>query len=169
MRALGPKLAMVLVQLPPSCGIDQLESLEGLLKILPGDIRFAVEFRNASWGQQRTLDLLRAHRAALVAAEYLNRPSRIHVTTDQLYVRWVGEHGRFKELNREEVDVGPNLEWWRAEIGRVSREQPIEQVWGFFNNDYSGYAIAACRRFMRMMDLPVRADQDPAEQGTLFG
>jgi uncharacterized protein YecE (DUF72 family) len=169
MRALGPKLAMVLIQLPPSCGIDQIESLERLLKILPRDIRFAVEFRNASWGQQRTLDLLREQRAALVAADYLTRPARIHVTTDQLYIRWVGEHGRFEELDHEQIDIGPNLEWWKAEIERVALDQPIENVWGIFNNDYSGYAIAACRRFMGMMGLPVRGDQDVTEQGKLFG
>ena len=37
----------------------------------------------------------------------------------------------------------------------VTREQNIESVWGFFNNDYSGYAIATCRRFMRRMGLAV--------------
>ena len=138
-----------------------------MLKILPGDIRFAVEFRNASWGQQRTLDLLREHRAALVAADYLTSTARIHVTSDQLYIRWIGEHGRFKDLNHEEIDVDPNLEWWKAEIERVA--QPIENVWGIFSNDYSGYAIAACRRFMGMMGLPVRGDQYLAGQETLFG
>jgi uncharacterized protein YecE (DUF72 family) len=169
MRAFGPKLAMVLIQLPPSCGFDQFEELERLLKSLPSDMRFAVEFRNGSWGQQRTLDLLREHRAALVVAEYLDRPSRIHVTCDQLYVRWVGEHGRFKQLNHEQVDVTANLEWWKTEIERVARTGTIQHVWGFFNNDYSGYAIATCRRFMRLMGLPVREEEDLAKQGRLFG
>ena len=169
MRAFGPKLAMVLIQLPPSCGIDQFEALERLLKSLPDDIRFAVEFRSASWGQQRTLDLLREHRTALVVAEYLDRPSRIHVTSDQLYVRWIGEHERFKELNHEQIDVSANLEWWKAEIQRVTRATSIDHVWGFFNNDYSGYAIATCRCFMHLMGLPVRAEQDLAGQGRLFG
>jgi uncharacterized protein YecE (DUF72 family) len=171
MRAFGLKLAVVLIQLPPSCHIDQFEALERLLKQLPDDVRFAVEFRNASWGQQRTLDLLREHRCALVTAEYQTRPSRIRVTTDLLYIRWIGEHERFEELNHEQVDMGPQLEWWRGEVSRVMAAERIENVWGFFNNDYAGYAIATCRRFMRIMGLAIQEDAEGAreEQGNLFG
>jgi uncharacterized protein YecE (DUF72 family) len=170
MRAFSPKLAVVLIQLPPSCGIDQFEALERLLKTLPQDVRFAVEFRSASWGQQRTLDLLRVHRCSLVAAEYVTRPTRIHVTADFLYLRLIGEHERFKQLNHEQIDVEPSLEWWKAELDRVMRERDIQSVWGFFNNDYSGYAIATCRRFMRRMGLAVpHQDEDLAGQGRLFG
>jgi uncharacterized protein YecE (DUF72 family) len=171
MRAFGPKLAVVLIQLPPSCGIDQFEELERLLKGLPRDVRFAVEFRNSSWGQQRTLDLLREHGVALVVAEYTTRPSRIHVTGDFLYVRWIGEHERFEELNREQLDMMASLEWWKGEIERVTASGRVKDVFGFFNNDYSGYAIATSRRFMRMLGLPVREspDQDLLGQGMLFG
>jgi uncharacterized protein YecE (DUF72 family) len=169
MRGFGPKLAIVLIQLPPSCGIDQFETLERLLKSLPDDVRFAVEFRNASWGQQRTLDLLREQRCSLVAAEYLTRPARILLTSDFLYLRLIGEHDRFKELNREQIDVEPNLEWWKAELKRATGDGKLKQVFGFFNNDYSGYAIATCRRFMRLMGLAVPEDQDLAGQGRLFG
>jgi uncharacterized protein YecE (DUF72 family) len=175
MREFGPKLAVVLVQLPPAFGVDQFEFLERFLTALPNDIRFAVEFRNSSWGQQRTLDLLREHRCALVAAEYLTRPRQIHVTTDFLYIRWIGEHERFSEFNREQIDVAASLGWWKAEIERVTSAERIDDVWGIFSNDYSGYAIAACRRFMRMTGLEIREDLDPVDrtdpggQGTLFG
>jgi uncharacterized protein YecE (DUF72 family) len=166
-RAFGPKLAAILVQLPPSCGVDQFEALERFARAMPNDIRFAVEFRNASWGSQRTLDLLREHRWSLVAAEYLTRPRQIHVTGDFLYIRWVGEHGRFQELNREQLDVTPNLEWWKDELNRAL--DPPKDAFGYFNNDYSGYGVATCRRFMRLMNLPVPQEQDLLDQRTLFG
>ena len=170
MRVFGPKLAAVLIQLPPSCGIDQFGSLEHFLKSLPDDLRFAVEFRNATWGQQRTLDLLREHRCALVTAEYLTRPAQINVTTDFLYIRWIGEHERFKELDHEQMDVSSNLQWWKEEVERTVRSHQIQNIWGFFNNDYSGYAIATCRRFMGMMGLEVPQVLPPQEvQGKLFG
>lgn len=168
MREFGPKLAAILIQLPPSCGMDQFDELERFLKGLPTDVRFAVEFRNASWGQQRTLDLLREHHVALVAAEYLTRPRQVHLTSDFTYIRWVGEHQRFAELNREQIDVEPSLAWWKQEIERI--KPGIRDVFGFFNNDYSGYAIATCRRFMRMMGLAVEDPlEDAAGQGKLFG
>ena len=165
MRELGPKLGVILIQLPPSCGIEQFANLERLLRALPGDVRFAVEFRSGSWGQARTLDLLRHHRCALVAAEYLTRPSRIHLTTDFLYVRWIGEHQRFAELNHEQLDVTPALEWWKGQLQAVSTQ--LHSIWGFFNNDYSGYSVATCRRFMAMLGLPL-TDPEPAAQGRLF-
>jgi uncharacterized protein YecE (DUF72 family) len=168
MREFGPKLAVILIQLPPSSGIDELDELERLLKALPTDIRCAVEFRNASWGQQRTLDLLREHRVALVVAEYLTRPRQVHLTTDFTYIRWIGEHQRFAELNREQTDVTPSLECWKQEIDRIKPQ--VTDVFGFFNNDYSGYSIATCRRFMRMMGLEVEDPlEDAAGQGKLFG
>src|SRR5688500_12035907 len=96
-RELGDKLGVVLLQFAPHFEADQFDALAKLLAALPDDVRFAVELRNRSWGTRRTLDLLREHRCCLVAAEYLSRPGRIHVTTDFLYVRWIGEHQRFKE------------------------------------------------------------------------
>jgi uncharacterized protein YecE (DUF72 family) len=167
MRTFGNKLAVLLIQLPPSFGIDQFEPLERFLRTLPKDIRFAVEFRNSSWGQQRTLDLLRENRCALVMAEYLTRPRQILTTTDFLYIRWVGEHQRFKELNHEQVDVTPSLEWWRDEMKRAIATGRLTDIWGFFNNDFSGYSVATCRRFMRMMGLPV-PEVDPMDEGRLF-
>jgi uncharacterized protein YecE (DUF72 family) len=166
MRAFGPKLAVNLIQLPPSCGVHQLDALARFLKDLPKDLRFAVEFRNSTWGQQRTLDVLREHGCALVLAEYETRPARLHVTADFLYVRWIGVHERFEVLNHEQIDVTPNLEWWKGELERVVASQRVTDVWGFFNNDYSGYSIETCRKFMRLMGLPVRAELD---QQSLFG
>ena len=168
MREFGAKLAAILIQLPPSCGVEQFDDLARLLGALPKGLRFAVEFRNASWGQQRTLDLLREHRCALVAAEYLTRPTQIHLTADFTYLRWIGEHQRFADLNREQLEVADNLEWWRQEIKRIS--PLVTDVFGYFNNDYSGYAIATCRRFMRRMGLAAEDPlEDAAGQGKLFG
>ena len=165
MRLFGPKLAIILLQLPPSCGIEHFDSIARLLQALPPDIRFAIEFRNASWGHQRTLDLLSQHRCALVAAEYTTRPNHIPLTADFLYIRWIGEHQRFAELNHEQTDVTPSLQWWKQQLTTLAPN--LNTIWGFFNNDYSGYSIATSRRFMSMLGLPL-TDLEPAEQGRLF-
>lgn len=175
-RAFGAKLGAILVQLPPSCGVDQFDALARFARQMPRDLRFAVEFRNATWGKRRTLDLLREHRWALVAAEYQTRPRQIHVTGDFLYLRWIGEHERFKELNREQIDVSANLAWWKDELERTVNAPGASpasaggpDVYGFFNNDYSGFSVATCRKFMRMMGLPVREAEDLLGQRGLFG
>ncbi len=164
MREFGSKLAVVLIQLPPFCGVDQFEGLQRLLESLPREIRFAVEFRNASWGNQPTLDLLRGHRCALVAAEYLSRPAWLHLTTDFTYIRLIGKHDQFKELSHEQVDVNPSLEWWKAQIEHHAPS--IGDTFVLFNNDYYGYAITTARRFMKRMGMEVR---EAPQERTLFG
>jgi len=164
-RHLGEKLGVVLLQFPPHFEADQSKPLAALLAALPKDVRFAVELRNRAWGTQQTLELLREHDVALVAAEYLTRPARIHVTSDFLYVRWIGEHQRFKELNREQADVGESLQWWKDQTAAVSPQ--VRTTWGFFNNDFSGYSVATCNRFKSLLGLP--ASEPPAIHGGLFG
>ena len=67
LRAAG-RLGPVLLQLPPNLRLD-LDRLARFLEWLPGDTRFAFEFRDASWFTEEVYDLLRAHDAALCVAD----------------------------------------------------------------------------------------------------
>ncbi len=167
-RHLGDKLGVVLLQFPPTFGAANLPRLETFLKTLPVDVRFAAEFRESSWftghHERAAFDLLRAYGVAWVAAEYLAPPRPVVVTTDLLYVRWVGQHERFAELNREQVDMTERLAWWKQQIESVAGG--VREVWGFFNNDYAGYSVATCNRFKRMIGHPVR--EVKPRQGELF-
>ena len=48
LRALSPKVAAVLFQLPPQFHLDA-ERLEAFLKLLPKRHRYVFEFRHTSW------------------------------------------------------------------------------------------------------------------------
>jgi uncharacterized protein YecE (DUF72 family) len=63
-RRLGP----VLFQLPPALKCDEA-LLRDFLETLPRDIRFAFEFRNASWLTDAVYGLLEKHGVALCLAE----------------------------------------------------------------------------------------------------
>lgn len=65
---LGPRLGVVLFQLPPVFTCD-LERLEAFLRELPEGARFAIEFRHASWSTPEVLDHLRAKQVAWCASE----------------------------------------------------------------------------------------------------
>ena len=164
-RSLGDKLGVVLIQYPPHFQSDQFEPLSKFLAALPTDIRFAVELRNRTWGTPQTLDLLRQHRCCLVSAEYLSRPAQIHVTTDFLYVRWIGQHERFPVLNHEQLDVSESLAWWKDQIESVADH--VTTTWGLFNNDFAGYSIATCNRFKSL--IGIEPNEPPAIPGGLFG
>lgn len=81
-RRLGP----VLFQLPPSLRCDT-GVLAEYLKLLPRDLRFAFEFRHASWLTEEVYDLLRAHNAALCVAESDDLQIPEVITADFIYFR----------------------------------------------------------------------------------
>lgn len=172
-RGFGEKLGPVLLQLPPSFQAGGAANLARFLSALPEDVRFAVEFRHSSWHVRATMDMLRDCRCAWVSADYLEDPWYAVATTDFLYARWIGEHGRYPTLDRERIDTTERLKEWHERITRIDElhqmagPEEIKTAWGFFNNDYAGYAVGTCNRMRRIAGLPVRAPED-SRQGLLF-
>lgn len=164
-RLLGSRLGALLIQMPPSFKADELSALENFLKLLPGDIRFAVEVRDPSWHSPEIDQLLIQNGVAWAATEYEDLPRRIMVTADFLYVRFIGQHGRFTSHENEKIDVSENLRWWKEDLLKVAEKTPL--IYGFFNNDYSGFGAGTCRRFKEMIGLPGE-DFSPPEQPRLF-
>jgi uncharacterized protein YecE (DUF72 family) len=81
-RRLGP----VLFQLPPSLKCDT-KLLGEYLQLLPKDMRFAFEFRHASWLTEEIYALLRERNAALCLAESDDLTVPEVVTADFIYFR----------------------------------------------------------------------------------
>jgi uncharacterized protein YecE (DUF72 family) len=81
-RRLGP----VLFQLPPSLRCDT-KLLDEYLRLLPDDIRFAFEFRHASWLTEEVYELLRQRNAALCLAESDDLTVPEVITADFIYFR----------------------------------------------------------------------------------
>ena len=195
MRVFGSRLGPVLIQLPPSFDAKELPTLAAFLAALPTDIRFAVEVRHPSWyassqtgpvtedrtGQLDDGDLIEtgpifgdrsglAHLLAQfhmtwVTLDYLALPKQITPTTNFLYIRWIGQHGRFVRRGREEIDVSAKLAWWWEQL--QPHLQQIPAIYGFFNDDYAGYAPTTCNRFKALAGLPIVEPEIP-QQGKLF-
>ena len=165
-RGFGARLGVILLQFPPSFDAGDAGELENFLKALPTDLRYALELRHASWNTYLTAALLREHRCCCVAGDYFDQPWDLRVTTDFLYVRWIGEHGRFPTLDRERVDPTERLEWWAQRLKQAATPE-VNTIWGLVNNDFSGYAVGTCNRLKRILGLPVKEPQGP-RQGELF-
>jgi uncharacterized protein YecE (DUF72 family) len=86
LEALGPRLGVVLFQLPPSLHADP-ERLKNVLDELPGDKKFAFEFRHRSWEKPETSALLRGAGAALCAAEVEMNKEIPPLTASHAYIR----------------------------------------------------------------------------------
>ena len=151
MRSLKNRLGIILIQFPPSFKDDQFLALASFLESLPSDIRFACEVRHPSWHNDRYIQLLTKLGVAYTANEYANLPRCLYQTTGFLYVRWIGYHLRFQRHDREQIDPSTQLAWWWDAL------QPylggVNEIFGFFNNDYAGFSPGTCNRFKSLVGL----------------
>jgi uncharacterized protein YecE (DUF72 family) len=170
-RTLGEKLGPILIQFPPSFQIEQIDGLEQFLSELPRDIRFAVEVRHQSWYTRQVDDipamaeLLRGLGICWVATEFPGLPAQIWPTSDFSFIRWIGKNGSFNKHTHERIDRKDQLISWKNLID--SNSSWIEEIYGFFNNDYAGFAPGTANLFKKIIGLQVE-DFQPPTQGRLF-
>ena len=105
-RVLGSRLGPVLFQLPPNMKAD-VDRLKLFLAELPGDLKYAVEFRHESWFDESTFAALRDANVAMVIAEQEDFKSPLVTTADWGYLR----------LHRFDYDTNALTEWARCIAG----------------------------------------------------
>src|SRR6266849_5222847 len=113
-RKLGPKLGPILFQLPPNFKKD-LGRLGDLLARLPPGLRYAFEFRHASWHADDLYDQLRRSNAALCIADFGYLRLRDEGYTEGDLSEWSGRVTRLAErwrdtfvyFKHEESGIGP--------------------------------------------------------------
>ena len=124
---LGDKLGVLLFQLPPTFQKD-LASLESFLRLLPGSVRCAFEFRHPSWFDESTYSALRQHQAALCVADVDERdPPALVATANFTYLR----------LRRQDYTPAELATWATA-----LAQQPFEQAFVFFKHEVRAPALA---------------------------
>ena len=178
-EARGP----LLLQFPPTWsyaeGIRSLHEFAPLLAdATERGWQFAAEFRHRSWWRDSVADLLQRFGIAWVLGDTgawwdTDAPPPLYVTTDWTYIRWRGdryeEFGPFNALqkNREAAE-----DRWMETL----RELPVDDVWGYFSNQWAGFAPGSAHGFLRRLGQPVAAllpapqaaPNDDPQQGKLF-
>ena len=141
------KLGCLLVQLPPFLTFDA-NRLQSFLEILPDSPTFAVEFRNNSWLQADTFNLLKKHNVAYTIVDEPLLPPDIHVTSEISYIRW---HGRGSKPWFNYKYSEKELQDWVPKIKETS--QKAKKVLGYFNNHFHGYAPENSLQMMQMLGV----------------
>ena len=182
---LGPKLQVILIQLPPSFSPkDGAAALRSFLPQLPSAFRFAIEFRHPGWHKPQIVRLLQKHRVCWVWADTspLNERNLAPFelwpnTTDFLYVRLLGDYqtkygqdgARLHQYGQLLWKREAALESWALKIERHLEE--TRSVWAFVNNHYEGFAPETCRRLGARLGyelpLPSSAETLSADSGQL--
>ena len=98
-RTLGPKLGIMLFQLPPSFRKD-VAVLRNFLHMLEPDRRAAFEFRHKSWMSDDVFDLLRSRNVALCIADGEKVDTPLVMTADHAYFRLRDEGYQPQDIDR---------------------------------------------------------------------
>jgi uncharacterized protein YecE (DUF72 family) len=142
-RGLGDKLGPILFQLPPGWHVN-VERLAGFVDVLPGDRRYAFEFRHKSWYADPVYDVLEGSGCAFCIHDHRDAPAPRRVTADFVYVRFHGRRGGY-----EGKYLSSDLSAWADTIAGW-REEGLD-VYGYFNNDYRGYAVENAQELIALL------------------
>ncbi len=133
-RGLGPHMAPLLFQLPPSLKCD-VPRLEAFLQLLPDDVRAAFEFRHESWHDETVFAQLRARGAALCIADFGDRTTPMAVTA---------RHGYFRL--RDEGYTSADIDRWAELV--AERSADWDDAYVFFKHEDEGKGPEFAQQFI---------------------
>jgi uncharacterized protein YecE (DUF72 family) len=140
-KTLGPKLGLLLFQLPPNFKKDAAV-LRGFTELLPEGTRAAFEFRHPSWFDDEVFDALRARGLALCVADSEKLSAPVTMTANYAYFRL-----------RDEGYQQEDIERW----GKTIRElDGIEQAFVYFKHEEQGLGPEFAKRLMATVSLDER-------------
>lgn len=142
---LGNKLTIVLWQLPPNLEADP-ERLDAFLRSLPKHCAHTVEFRHASWWQDKAvLKVLERNDVAhcVPIAPLFPKALADIVTAPIVYLRFHGWDGLYSGSFPDD-----ELSWWAERICIWQRQGLT--VFAYFNNDVNAHAISNAKTLKQM-------------------
>ncbi len=104
-RTLGPKLAVLLFQLPPTFR-KAAAVLRDFTDVLPDGVRAAFEFRHASWLDEEVFEILAARNLALCIADSEKMSTPVRMTADYAYFRLRDEGYQEADIDRWAQTIG---------------------------------------------------------------
>ena len=140
---LGDRLGPILYQLPPSLR-KNLQRLDEFILSLPNRDCAVFEFRDKSWYDQETFDLMNERGVALCVHDMGDKAPPRLVTGHVAYVRFHGTSGRYAG-NYPDSMLQDWADWLKAQIPNV------RAIHAYFNNDVSGHALNNARTLRQMM------------------
>lgn len=130
---LKEKLGTVLFQLPPGLHRDD-RILAEFFKILPGGIRYVIEFRHESWFEEGVFDLLRQYKVGFCVFDMPKLISPLLAMADFAYIRFHGRDNLYSGCYTDD-----ELKDWAGKIAELGSS--LESVYIYFNNDIGGHAV----------------------------
>jgi uncharacterized protein YecE (DUF72 family) len=168
MQPLRDKTLALLIQLPPSMEImPGLEGLRNLLPLLDNRFRYAVEVRHHSWFQDLAYNFFADNDICLVWSQLAKLRTPPIVTTDFLYVRFIGDRSiDEKDFGQIQKDRVLEMKKWANQIRKVDtgmgkgKEKEVSLAMIAANNHYAGFGPGTVNIFRNMVGMPELSWED---------
>jgi uncharacterized protein YecE (DUF72 family) len=135
-QILGPKLAVLLFQLPPTYK-KNIEALRAFSELMPEGTRAAFEFRHPSWFDDDVFGILRARNLALCVSDSEKLRAPVEMTADYAYFRL-----------RDEGYQQPDIERWAGVIKGLGG---IHSAYVYFKHEEQGLGPEFAKRLTALL------------------
>jgi len=151
------KTLTLLIQLPPFLSEKKgFNPLQGMIRHLDKRFRYSLEVRHSSWFNDNLYDLLRENNISLVWSVRDKLVSPLIVTSDQVYLRFIGDRsisekdfGMIVKDRRKEM-----LEYVKKVRETQNENSNISNVLIAFNNHFAGFGPQSVNDFLKLMNMP---------------
>ena len=151
------KTLTLLIQLPPFLSEGKgFNPLQGMIRHLDKRFRYSLEVRHSSWFNDNLYDLLRENNISLVWSVRDKLVSPSIVTSDQVYLRFIGDRsisekdfGMIVKDRRKEM-----LEYVKKVRETQNENSNINDVLIAFNNHFAGFGPQSVNDFLKLMNMP---------------
>jgi uncharacterized protein YecE (DUF72 family) len=140
--------------------IPGLEALRNLLPLLDDRFRYAVEVRHQSWFQDLAYNFFADNDLCLVWSQLAKIRTPHIVTTDFLYVRFIGDRSiDEKDFGKIQKDRVLEMSNWTNEIKNVEigkekgRRSEVRDAMIAANNHYAGFGPGTVNIFRNMVGM----------------
>ena len=150
------KTLTLLIQLPPFLSEKKgFSPLQGMIRHLDKRFRYSLEVRHSSWFNDKVYDFLKENNISLVwsVRDKLQSPSI--VTSDQVYLRFIGDRsisekdfGKIVKDRRKEM-----LEYVKKVRETQNENSNIRDVLIAFNNHFAGFGPQSVNDFLKLMNM----------------
>jgi uncharacterized protein YecE (DUF72 family) len=168
---LGSKLGCLLIQLPPDFSPNEQAAFDSFIELLPSQLPFAIEFRDANWLNMKTIETLARKNVALALTDsrWVHRTISFRMIenypADFAYVRWLGPRD-LTDYSRIQFARSRELAQWAEAFGVL--QDKVGEIFGYFNNHFQGHSPASCNLFKEMIGLPTVQPASLIKQPSLF-
>ena len=155
---IGPivdKTLLLLIQLPPYLTENKyFDSLQNMVNILDNKFKYAIEFRDSSWFNDKIYDFLKDNKIALTWSVRDELKTPPIVTSGQIYIRFIGDRSiDDKEFGKIVKDRKKEMVEYVDILNKTDLEG-YQNIAIAFNNHFAGFGPQSANTFLKLMDKP---------------